>query len=110
MSAPINSAASIDTTPAGSILEPRCAIAKWLRQIDLLTRPKHSALPGLYIARYSPEPQSHVERINPACRPKRKLADAMLSRVAGGAKRNGVVIAGLHPDTIIGSGAHMRDF
>ena len=82
--------------------------AKWLRQIDLLSRPKHSPLPGLDIARYSPEPQSHVERIDAVRGPKRKLADPMLFRMTSGAQRNGVAIARLRPDTTIGSGADMR--
>jgi hypothetical protein len=82
--------------------------SKWLRQIDLLTRTKHSALAGLYIARYSPEPQSYVERINVARGPKRKLADQMLPCMAGGAQRNGVAIARFHPDTTVGTGAQMR--
>ena len=79
-----------------------------LRQIDLLSRPKDSALPGLYIGRHSPQPQSHIERIDAERGPEGKLADPMLFRMAGGAQRNGVAIARLHPDTTIGSGTHMR--
>jgi hypothetical protein len=56
-----------------------------LRQIDLLSCPKHCALPGLYIGRYSPQPQCHIERIDAECGPERKLANAMLFCMAGGA-------------------------
>jgi hypothetical protein len=82
--------------------------AKYLRQIDLLSRPKDSALSGLYIGRYSPQPQSHIERIDAERGPEGKLADPMLFRMAGGAQRNGVAIARLHPDTAIGCCTHMR--
>jgi hypothetical protein len=78
-----------------------------LRQIDLLARPKDSALPGLYIGRYSPQPQSHIERIDAEGGPEGKLADPMLSPVAGGAQRNGIAIAWLPPYTTIGSCTHM---
>src|SRR5271168_1903311 len=60
-----------------------------LRQIDVLSRPKDDALPGLDIGRHSPQPQSHVERIDAECGPEGKLADPMLFRMAGGARRNG---------------------
>ena len=80
----------------------------WLRQIDLLSRPKDSALPGLYIGRYSPQPQSHVERIDPERGPEGKLTNPMLFRMAGGAQWNGVAIARLHPYTTIGRCTHMR--
>ena len=79
-----------------------------LRQIDLLSRPKDSALPGLDIGRHSPQPQSHIERIDAECGPEGKLADPMLVCMAGGAQRNGVAIARLHPDTAIGCCTHMR--
>ena len=78
-----------------------------LRQIDPLSRPKDGALPGLDIGRYSPEPQSHIERIDAERGPEGKLADAMLFRMAGGAQRNGVAIARLSRYTTIGSGPHM---
>ena len=78
-----------------------------LRQIDLLSRPKDSALPGLDIGRHSPEPQSHIERIDAECGPEGKLADPMLVCMAGGAQRNGVAIAGLPPSTTIGSCPYM---
>ena len=78
-----------------------------LRQIDLLSRPKDSALPGPYIGRYSPQPQSHIERIDAKRGPEGELADAMLSRMAGGAQRNGVAIARFYPYTTIGSCTHM---
>src|SRR6516165_7974372 len=77
--------------------------AQCLRQIDPLSRPKHRALPGLHISRYSPQPKSHVERIDVECGPEGKLADPMLFRVAGGAQRNGVAIAWLPPHPTIGS-------
>ena len=80
------------------------------RQIDALSRAKHSALPGIYIGRYSPQPQSHIERIDAERRPEGKLADPMLFRMTGGAKRNGVAIARFHPCTTISSGPHMRGF
>jgi len=79
-----------------------------LRQIDLLSRPKDSALPGLYIGRYSPQPQSHVERIDPERGPEGKLSDPMLFRMAGGAQRNRVAVTRLHSCTTIGSCTHMR--
>jgi hypothetical protein len=82
--------------------------ARCRRQIDLLSRPKDSALPGLYIGRYRPQPHSHIERIDAERGPEGKLADPMLFRMAGGAERNGVAIARLHPDTTIGSCTHMR--
>ena len=78
-----------------------------LRQIDLLSRPKDSALPGLDIGRHSPQPQSHIERIDAECGPEGKLADPMLVCMAGGAQRNGVAIAGLPPSTTIGSCPYM---
>jgi hypothetical protein len=78
-----------------------------LRQIDLLSRPKDSALPGPYIGRYSPQPQSHIERIDAKRGPEGELADAMLFRMAGGAQRNGVAIARFYPYTTIGSCTHM---
>jgi hypothetical protein len=40
--------------------------------------------------------------------PERKLADPMLFRMAGGAQRNGVAIAGLPPYTTIRSCPHVR--
>jgi hypothetical protein len=79
-----------------------------LRQIDVLSRPKDSALPSLYIGRYSPQPQSHIERIDAERGPEGKLADPMLFRMAGGAQRNGVAIARLYPYTTIGFCSHMR--
>src|SRR6516165_9033346 len=87
-------------------LSARCLRAR--QQIDLLSRAKDSALSSLYIGRYSPQPQSHIERIDAERGPEGKLADPMLFRMAGGAQRNGVAIARLHPDTTIGSGTHMR--
>ncbi len=79
-----------------------------LRQINLLSCPKHSALPGLYIGRYSPQPQRHIERIDAECGPEGKLANPMLFCMAGGAQWNGVTIARFHPYTTIGSRPHMR--
>jgi hypothetical protein len=73
-----------------------------------LSRPKDDALPGLDIGRHSPQPQSHVDRIDAECRPEGKLADPMLFRMAGGAQRNGVAIARLPSYTTIGSCPHMR--
>ena len=78
--------------------------ARCLRQIDLLSRPKDSALPG----RHSPQPRSHTERIDAERGPEGKLANAMLSCMAGGAERNRIAIARFHPDTTIGSGSYMR--
>jgi len=83
-------------------------LAVCLREINVLSRPKHGAFSGLPIGRYSPQPQSHIEGIDAECRPEGKLADPMLFGMAGGAQRNGVAIARFHPDTAIGSGAHMR--
>jgi hypothetical protein len=82
--------------------------ARCLRQIDLLSRPKDSALPGRYIGRYSPQTQSHIERIDAERGPEGKLASPVLFRMTGGAERNGVAIAWPHPDTTIGSCTHMR--
>jgi hypothetical protein len=79
-----------------------------LRQIDLLSRPKDNAFSGLYIGRYSPQAQRHVERIDAERGPEAKLANPMLFRVAGGAQRNGVAIGRLHPDTATGSCTHVR--
>jgi hypothetical protein len=52
-------------------------LAICLCQIDALSRAKHSALPGLYIARYGPQPRSHIERIDAERRPEGKLAGAV---------------------------------
>jgi hypothetical protein len=38
--------------------------ASCLRQIDPLSRPKRRALSGLHIGRYSPQPQSRIDRID----------------------------------------------
>src|SRR6516162_2413146 len=81
--------------------------ARYLLQIYLLSRPKNSALPGLHIGRYRPQPQSHTERIDAERGPEGKLADPMLFRMAGGAQRNGVAIARLLPYTTIGSCPHV---
>jgi hypothetical protein len=56
-----------------------------LRQIDLLSRAKDGALPGLYICRYSPQAQSDIERIDAERGPEGELANPMLFRMAGGA-------------------------
>jgi hypothetical protein len=85
-----------------------CLSAVCLRQVDVLSRPKHSALPGLYIGRYSPQPRSHIERIDAQRGPESKFANPMLFRMTGGAQWNGVAIARLHPYTAIGSCTHMR--
>ena len=87
-----------------------CLSAICLPQIDLLSRPKDSALPGLYIGRYSPQPQSHIERIDAERGPKGKLANPMLSGMTGGAQGNGVAIGRLDPYATIGSRTHMRGF
>src|SRR5271169_5129072 len=73
-----------------------------LCQVDLLSCPEHSALPGLYIVRYSPRPRSHIERIDAECGPEGQLADPMLLFMTGGAQRNSVAIARFDPDTAIG--------
>jgi len=83
-------------------------LAVCLREINVLSRPKHGAFSGPYIGRYSPQPQSHIERIDAECRPEGKLADPMLFGMAGGAQRNGVAIARFHRDTTIGSNSHVR--
>jgi hypothetical protein len=79
-----------------------------LRQIDLLSRAKHSALTGLEIGRHDPQPEGHIEGIDAKRGPKAELADPMLFRMAGGTERNSVAIARLHSDTTIGAGPHMR--
>jgi hypothetical protein len=60
------------------------------------------------IGRYSPQPQSDVERIDAQRGPEGKLANPMLFRMAGGAEWNGVAIARLYQYTKIGSCTHMR--
>ena len=82
--------------------------ARCLRQVDPLSRPKDSARAALFIARYSPEPQRHVERIDTERRPEGKLTDPMLFRMTGGTQRNGIAIARLYPYTAIGTCTHMR--
>jgi hypothetical protein len=62
----------------------------------------------LYISRYTPQPQSHIERIDAERGPEGKLANPMLFRMAGRAQRNGIAIARLPPDATIGSNTHMR--
>ena len=79
-----------------------------LRQIDLLSRAKDRALPGLYISGYSPQPQSDTERVDAKQGPEGKLANPMLFRVTGRAERNRVAIARFHPYTAIGSSPHVR--
>ena len=79
-----------------------------LCQIDLLSRPKDGALPGLYICRHCPQPQRHIERIDAERGPEGKLANPMLFLMTGGAQWNGVAIARLHPYSTIGSRTHMR--
>jgi hypothetical protein len=81
-----------------------------LPKIDLLARPKDSALSGRYIRRHRPQAQSHINRIDTERGPKGKLANPMLSGVTGGAQRNRVAIARLDPDPTIGSCTHMRSF
>jgi hypothetical protein len=81
-----------------------------LCQIDLLSRPKDSALPGLPIGRYRPQPQRHIERIDAEFGPEAKLTDPMLFRMAGGTERNRVAITRFHSDTTISSGTHMCGF
>src|SRR5262245_31138256 len=51
-----------------------CPSAIRLCQIDLLSRPKHSALASLEVRRGSPQPQSDIERIDAEHRPEGKLA------------------------------------
>jgi hypothetical protein len=84
-------------------LSPVC-----LCQIDLLSRPKDGALPGLYICRHCPQPQRHIERIDAERGPEGKLSDSMLFRMAGDAQRNRVAVTRLHSYTTIGSRTHMR--
>ena len=79
----------------------------FLGQIDVLSRPKHCALSGLYVARYGPQPRSHIKRIDSQCGPEGQLAGPMLFRMAGGAQRDGVAIAWFHPRTTIGPCTHM---
>jgi hypothetical protein len=79
----------------------------WLRQIDPLACAKDSAFPGLEIGRYSPQAQSHVDRVDAECGPEGQFADPMLFGMTGGAKRNGVAIAWLPPDTTVGACTHM---
>jgi len=70
--------------------------------------PERQCAPRLQIGRYSPQPQSHIERIEAERGPEGKLANPVLFRMAGGAQWNGVAIARLHPYTTIGSCTHMR--
>src|SRR5215831_4879803 len=79
-----------------------------LCQINLLSRAKDNALPGLYIGRYGPQAQRHIERIDAERGPEGQLADPMLVCMAAGAQWNSITIGRLDPDPSIGSGAHMR--
>ena len=74
----------------------------------MLPCPKYSALAGLYIGRYGPQPRSHAERIDAQRGPEAQLADPMLFSMAGGAERNGIAIARFYPRTAIRSRSHMR--
>jgi hypothetical protein len=85
-------------------------LAICLPEINLLSRPKDSALRGRYIRRHSPQPQSHIEWIDAERGPKGKLANPVLSGMTGGAQRNGVATARLDPYAAIGSSANMRSF
>ena len=84
-----------------------CLSAVCLRQVDVLSRPKHSALPGLYVARYGPQPRRHIKRIDSQCGPEGQFSGPMLFRVAGSAQGNGVAIAWFHPRTATGPCTHM---
>jgi hypothetical protein len=79
----------------------------FLGQIDALSRPKHSALSGLYVARYSPQPRSYIKRIHAQRGPESQLADPMLLCMARGTQRNGVAIARFRSHTTIGPGTYM---
>jgi hypothetical protein len=81
-----------------------------LPKIDLLARPKDSALSGRYIRRHRPQAQSHTERIDAERGPKGKLANPVLSGMTGGAQRYRVAIARLYPNASIGSRTNMRGF
>src|SRR6516162_5957719 len=85
-------------------------LAVSLPEIDLLTGPKNSAPPGRYVRRHSPQPQSHVVRVDTEGGPKGKLANPMLSGMTGRAQRNGVAIARLDPNSTMGSRTNMRGF
>jgi hypothetical protein len=56
-----------------------------LRQINLLPRAKNGALGRLYICRYRPQAQRHIDRIDTERGSEGKLADPMLFRMASGA-------------------------
>jgi hypothetical protein len=62
-----------------------------LVQLDPLACPKHNALAGNDIARYSPKAQSDVERVDPERGPEAEFA-AVLFHMACGTKRHGVAI------------------
>ena len=77
-------------------------------QIDVLSRPKHSALSGLYVARYGPQPLSYIKRIHAQRGPESQLADPMLLCMAGGTQRNGIAIARFRSHTTISPSTYMR--
>jgi hypothetical protein len=79
-----------------------------LRQIDLLSGPKDSALPGGYVGGYCPQPQSHIERIEAERGPESELADPMLLCMAGATEWDGVAVAGLYCHTTVGTRTDMR--
>ena len=83
---------------------------KCLPEINLLARPNDSALPRRYIRRDRPQPQSHIEGIDPERGPKGKLANPMLSAVTGGAQGNRVAITRLDRYATIRSRTDMSSF
>jgi hypothetical protein len=87
---------------------PMLLLAVCFPEINLLARPKDSALPGRYIRRHRPQPQSDIERIDAERGPKGQLANLMLFSMACRAQWNGVAIGRLHPDAAIGCCTHMR--
>jgi len=53
-----------------------------LRKIDLLPRAKNGTLAGLYIGRYRPQAQRHIDRVDAERGPEGELANTMLFRMA----------------------------
>jgi hypothetical protein len=63
----------------------------------VLSWPKDSVLPGLFVGRYSPQPQGHIEGIDAQRGPEGKLVQPILFCIAGGAQGKGTANAQLDP-------------
>jgi len=54
-------------------------------QVDVLSSSEDDARASNYIARYGPQPQSHVEGVDPEISPKGQFANLVLTRMVCGA-------------------------